>query len=196
MWKTIYSRMESYGRLFPKRSAGDVRIIMSGKPKPTINEVAMKYVKDVLCYLPLGLLVEYAKIRPVQHAGALNLKLMIATAGYDQNSVIKVRAPADRIHIHWGIEYLKRQSSDGKATDKDGWEEMLGGLVLKKPADRTAEDLAFLYGVVDGAHRVGALSLLVDDPEYPQYTLHYLVPCQVLVFDMPEELSIALATSE
>ena len=62
------------------------------------------------------------------------------------------------------------------------------------PDDRTEEEKAFLYGVIDGAHRLWALLYLVQDDAHPKYTLEYLVPCQVMKKEMPEELIIAIAT--
>ena len=112
--------------------------------------------------------------------------------------MIKVRAPSSRAHVHWGIEYLVKQAAAGKVITKDEWKEMLGELVLKLPADRSNADLAFMYGVIDGAHRLWALiaCILELDPTKTKYTLEYLVPCQVMFKDMPEELIIGIATRE
>ena len=67
---------------------------------------------------------------------------------------------------------------------------------LKHVDDRKEDDTDNFYGVVDGAHRLGGLMLLVADEDYPKYTLDFLVPCQVLKGDIPDELVIAIASRE
>ena len=116
--------------------------------------------------------------------------------GRAQDSVIKVRAPSSRAHVHWGIEYVVKQAATGEEITKDEWKAMLGELVLKLPAGRSDSDLAFMYGVIDGAHRLWALIACILDPLKTKYTLEYLVPCQVMLKDMPEELIIGIATGE
>jgi hypothetical protein len=151
-----------------------------------LNELTIGVSKDLFCYLPVGALMEFAKIRPVQQAGVMKLKKLIIASGYQNSSVIKVRAPPKQEHVHWDIQEKKQQLEDGTF---DG-----SSIMIKAPEDREEGDEDYLYGVIDGAHRWMALILLVLDPEYPQYTLNYLVPCWCLNADISEELVIAIAT--
>jgi hypothetical protein len=162
--------------------------------KRPLNDLSLTLVMDAYCFLPVGMIVELAKIRPVQSAGVMKLKGMIASSGYDRNSVLKVRAPLTGEHTHWGFEYLKKQATEGEEISKADWDEMLAGVILKGTNDWTEAEMAYLYGLIDGAHRLMALLLLVEDPKYPEYTLEYLVPCQVMCNTLPEELMIAIAT--
>ena len=165
-----------------------------------VNDLAVGFIKDAYCYIPIGMLTQYAKIRPVQSAGVQKLKNLIRTAGYDQNSVIKVRAPAGRVHVHWGVEKRQEQIAGTLPSSTSGsdspWDEMLSGFVLKRPGEYTEEEKKSLYGVVDGAHRYVGMIDLVDDPLSPGITLDYLVPCTILDKDVPEELINAIATRE
>ena len=162
----------------------------------TLNDKTSKYVVDAYCMIPLCILVEYAKIRPVQHAGMQKLKKMIATAGYDPNSVLKVRAPPGRDHVHWGFDKVGLHAAPDYEYDEEEWGEMLGGLTITGPGNRSSDEEAFMYGIIEGAHRFIALLSLVIDKDQPKYTLQFLVPCQVMSSDMPEELMIAIATRE
>ena len=162
--------------------------------KKTLNALTLEHVHTISCFLPIGLLMEYAKIRPVQKAGVLNLKLMIGENGYDLTSVLKVRAPASGPDIQWDMSYKLKQAQGGDGIEEKEWETLLGGRELKMPLLLTAADLAFLYGVIDGAHRLWALFALVEDPAFPGYTLQFLVPCQVMKNSIPEELSLAIAS--
>ena len=73
---------------------------------------------------------------------------------------------------------------------------MIGESVLTLPDERKDSDEQFLYGVIDGAQRFWALIQLILDPASPEYTIHFLVPCQVMKNTIPEELVIAIATRE
>ena len=162
--------------------------------KKTLNAMTLEHVHNISCFIPVGLLMEYAKIRPVQKAGVLNLKLMIGENGYDLTSVIKVRAPASGPDIQWDMSFKKKQAQGGGGIDQKDWDKMLDGIVLKMPEMLKEADLAFLYGVIDGAHRLWALFALVMDPDFPSYTLQFLVPCQVMKHTIPEELALAIAS--
>ena len=75
-----------------------------GEPVP-LNELTIPYVEDALCYIPIGLLMKFSKIRPVQKSGVLKMKAMIIAAGYQNSSVIKVKVPANQEeHVHWGLD--------------------------------------------------------------------------------------------
>ena len=94
--------------------------------EPTLNDKVALQVQDALCYIPVGMLMEFARIRPVQNAGVVKLTEMISRAGYAQGSVIKVRAPASRAHLHWGISYRVRQAAEGgQQITKKEWKEMV-----------------------------------------------------------------------
>lgn len=162
--------------------------------KKTLNALTLEHVHTISCFLPIGLLMEYAKIRPVQKAGVLNLKLMIGENGYDLTSVIKVRAPASGPDIQWDMSFKKKQAEGGAGIEQKDWENLLDGRDLKMPEMLKEADLAFLYGVIDGAHRLWALFALVEDPLFPGYTLQFLVPCQVMKHTIPEELALAIAS--
>jgi hypothetical protein len=155
-----------------------------------LNELAFKYVEDVFGFIPIGFIREFAKIRPVQNAGVLKLKEMISKSGYDQNSVLKVKAPGNRAHVHWGPDEKVRQINEG-ADWKALWPEE-----LKVPKHGQVDELEGCYGVIDGAHRFWGLVLLVDDPAFPKYTANFLVPCQIMRNTIPDELVIAIATRE
>jgi hypothetical protein len=162
--------------------------------KKTLNALTLEHVHNISCFIPVGLLMEYAKIRPVQKAGVSNLKMMIGENGYDLTSVIKVRAPASGPDIQWDMSFKKKQAQGGAGIEQKDWEKLLDGRDLKMPDERTEEDVAFLYGVIDGAHRLWALFELVMDPDFPGYTLQFLVPCQVMKHSIPEELALAIAS--
>jgi hypothetical protein len=53
-----------------------------------------------------------------------------------------------------------------------------------------------MYGVIDGAHCCVILNELAMDDNFPDYTLSFLVPCQVMKSDIPMPLMIAIATRE
>ena len=162
--------------------------------KKTLNALTLEHVHNMSCFIPVGLLMEYAKIRPVQKAGVLNLKLMIGENGYDLTSVLKVKAPASGPDIQWDMSFKLKQAEGGAGIDQKDWDNMLDGIVLKMPEMLKEADLAFLYGVIDGAHRLWALFALVEDPDFPSYTLQFLVPCQVMKNSIPEELALAIAS--
>ena len=53
-----------------------------------------------------------------------------------------------------------------------------------------------MYGIIDGAHRCVILNELAMDDNYPEYTMSFLVPCQVMKATIPMPLIIAIATRE
>ena len=53
-----------------------------------------------------------------------------------------------------------------------------------------------MYGIIDGAHRCVILTELAMDDKYPEYTMSFLVPCQVMKATIPMPLMIAIATRE
>ena len=121
----------------------------------------------------------------------LKLKEMISKSGYDQNSVLKVKAPENRKHVNWGIDAKLKQIDEGLEY-KALWTEELTVPKFGEESD----DVEDCYGVIDGAHRFWALVLLVEDPAFPNYTANFLVPCQIMRNNIPDELVIAIATRE
>ena len=53
-----------------------------------------------------------------------------------------------------------------------------------------------MYGIIDGAHRCVILNELAMDETHPEYTMSFLVPCQVMKATIPMPLIIAIATRE
>ena len=159
-----------------------------------LNEMTLPYTIDVYGFLPIGSLTEYAKIRPVQQSGVTKMKKMIIAAGYQNSSVLKVRAPtAQKKHVSWGLEDKLTQLKD-----EDQWEPPWekGSIPMKHLDERKDDDDPALYGIIDGAHRFLALMELVEDPKHPKYTLDFLVPCQVFKSDVPDPLVLAIAARE
>jgi hypothetical protein len=167
-----------------------VSVIMASSSTP-LNELAFKFVEDVFGFIPIGLIREFAKIRPVQNAGVLKLKEMISKSGFNLNSVLKVKSPQKREHQNWGIAEKSKQLQEG-VEFKAPWTEEL---TVPKFGEES-EDVEDCYGVIDGAHRFWALCLLVEDQAFPNYTADFLVPCQIMKNTIPDELVIAIATRE
>ena len=156
-----------------------------------LNEMTLPYATDLYGFLPIGCFAEYARIRPVQQSGVEKMKQMIIDAGYQNSSVIKVRVPKlQDNHVSWRLEDKLKQLEKGAEWEKP-WDSHT--LRLKHPDDRKDDDAPYYYGIIDGAHRFLALMELVADPNYPKYTVDFLVPCQIYKIETPETLVLAIA---
>ena len=74
------------------------------EPSKTLNQLTEPYLEDVYCFLPVGTIVELTKVRPINFSGKDKLKKLIINAGWSADSVLKVRAPKSKDHIHWGLK--------------------------------------------------------------------------------------------
>ena len=108
--------------------------------------------------------------------------------------MLKVRLPTiQEEHVSWGLQEKLRQLKDGADWQQPWKSESIRRKLLE---DRKEEDDPYFYGIIDGAHRFLALTELVADPNYPKYTLDFLVPCQVYNGDIPDPLVLAIAARE
>ena len=154
------------------------------KKKMTINELVLAWVEDEYCYVPIFMIQQLAKIRPLDKVGIKNLLGMIQSAGYNSQSVLTLRAPLVRKHVRF-------TSDDKKAQLAGNWVKPW----TEKEEEQWANDgFASLYGCVDGAHRLVVLEILRDMPSHPTYDKYFLAPVVILRKNIPEALVIAIAS--
>ena len=161
---------------------------MASRP---INDLVSQYVLAPYAYLPIGMLYPFACIRPINPAGKENLKGLITTFGYNQQSMIKVKAPhADkRTHQSWTLADKQTQLKDPNYVPAG-----MDITLMKFEGKRTKADLLSLYGVIDGAHRYYIIMDLAQTLSEAGYSLAFLVPTMIMNNDIPTSLVIAIAS--
>ena len=170
--------------LFGTMSSSSKKTVNSAIKAVKLNDLMLPHIQDEYCFVKICDIKPYAKVRPISQEGIENLTNMVIESGYNVQSVLMLRAPLSRSHVHFDLSDKLAQIAGIWAPPKASAEEE------KKHAD---DDFGYFYGTIDGAHRHEVLEQLAARADQPTFGPDFLVPARVFTGKIPESLVIAIA---